>query len=104
MNTIQKYSRIIIGGVTLLLLIGLIISKTTFASTTKENNRKDLIVSSVYIEPGDSLWSIAEKYYSDDYDSVRHYVNVIKRSNGLSDDRIYTGTHLIVPHYYFRCL
>ncbi|MDE7298515.1 MAG: LysM peptidoglycan-binding domain-containing protein, partial [Lachnospiraceae bacterium] len=54
---------------------------------------------SVCIEPGDSLWSIAQEYYSAECGSFSDYVAEIKRSNGLKGDTIHTGAYLIVPYY-----
>ena len=54
---------------------------------------------SVSIRPNDTLWDIAEKYYSDEYGSVPDYVDEIKRCNSLTNDHIKSGTSIIVPIY-----
>lgn len=69
-------------------------------------NRKDVSAvqyyTSVEIESGDSLWSIASEYMTDDYESVEAYVEEIKALNGLGDDRIHAGKFLLVPYYFHQ--
>ena len=54
---------------------------------------------SVEIEEGDSLWSIATEYYTDEFSSIRDYITEIKRMNNLSSDMLYAGGYLLVPQY-----
>lgn len=57
------------------------------------------VVSSVYIEPEDTLWSIAQEYYTKECGSMQEYVQEIKDTNGLSGDGIHAGRYLVVPYY-----
>lgn len=57
------------------------------------------VVSSVYIEGEDTLWSIAQEYYTKECGSMQEYVQEIKDTNGLSGDGIHAGGYLIVPYY-----
>ncbi len=54
---------------------------------------------SIEIKSGDSLWSIASEYMTEDYDSVQEYVREIKSLNGLGGDEIYAGKFLLIPYY-----
>lgn len=54
---------------------------------------------SIEIKSGDSLWSIASEYMTDDYDSIQEYVRDIKSLNGLGSDEIHAGKFLLVPYY-----
>lgn len=56
-------------------------------------------VTSVYIQPGDSLWSIAETFYTQECGDFQDYIEEIKRSNRLKDDTIHAGAYIIVPYY-----
>ena len=60
---------------------------------------RDLKVTSVQVEDGDSLWSIAKSYYNDSYEDISAFVQVIKKTNGLDNDKIYEGSYLVVPYY-----
>lgn len=57
------------------------------------------VVASVYIEKGDSLWTIARKYYTEENESMNVYINEIKTCNHLSSNVIKEGQYLIVPYY-----
>ena len=54
---------------------------------------------SIIIEPGDSLWSIAEEYCNDSYQDTREYVSELKQLNSLTSDTIHEGQHLLVAYY-----
>ena len=54
---------------------------------------------SIYIEEGDSLWSIGQEYADEHYASVVAYINEVKQMNSLESDSIKTGSYLIVPYY-----
>lgn len=83
-----------------LLILSLFVVTQTFAAEQESNRVKT--VCSVQIQPGDSLWSIAEHYYTDDFDSMKDYVAEIKRSNRLTSDTIHAGAYIIVPYYTSR--
>ena len=57
------------------------------------------VCTSVKVEENDTLWSIAEKYYSFEYDDVAAYVDEIKKANNLKCDTILEGNFIIVPYY-----
>ena len=52
---------------------------------------------SVYIEPGDTLWSIAEENMTDMNGSIREFVNEIYSLNNLKSGDIRSGGYLIIP-------
>lgn len=54
---------------------------------------------SITIEQGDSLWSIAEEYCTDDYEDTREYVDELIQLNSLTSETIHTGQHLLVAYY-----
>lgn len=61
------------------------------------NSYKDNYYTSITIKQGDTLWSIANEYASDN-DSVQKYVDKIKKINGLKDDNIQSGMKLVVVY------
>lgn len=52
---------------------------------------------SVPITAADTLSSIAEQYYSQEFGSKQDYIRQIRQYNSLKSDSIYAGNHLIVP-------
>lgn len=85
------------------LFVILIIFYIIFQSSNKTNastDTKNISYISVSITANDTLWSIADKYYSDEFGTVKDYVEEIKRCNSLKSDNIYAGRHIIVPVIY----
>ncbi len=80
--------------------IGIISSMITMTITaSKEPLIGEKYVTSVYIEDGDSLWSIAEQYFTEKNISMKEYIEEIKECNHLSSNEIKKGQYLIVPYY-----
>lgn len=67
------------------------------ASSQFRNKEKNIV--SVYIDHGDSLWGIASRYYTEQNNSMKDYLNEIKECNHLSDDNVRAGQYIIVPYY-----
>ncbi len=92
--------RIWIAGIAALVIILLLtLSFFTKTVTAQRNNERVKLVTSVEIKKGDTLWSIASEYISDEYDSVKDYIKEIKKSNGMSSDEIHTGNYIVIPYY-----
>ncbi len=79
----------------LFLSIGFI--RTQAAAIQKEPRVKQVI--SMKIQKGDTLWSIAKEYITEEYEDMNEYIREIKSSNGLVSDTIHEGAYLIVPYY-----
>ena len=54
----------------------------------------------VEIQPGDTIWDLAEDYMDENYESREAYIREVKELNSLSDtDSIVSGQYLILPYY-----
>ena len=53
---------------------------------------------SVQVEEGDTLYSLAEEY-GDYFESDKAFINEVKYANHLIEDTIYAGSYLVVPYY-----
>ncbi len=85
-----------VGFTALFLVLNFMVTTTSAA----ERQVRQLCYESIQIREGDSLWSIAEENYSEDYASVAAYVKDIARANGIREDSdIHAGEHLILPYY-----
>ena len=71
------------------------------ASGKNAANAKYKYYTSVEIQKGDTLLSIADKYISADYKNKQAYIEEVLEINGLSDDTIHAGQYLTVPYYSF---
>lgn len=52
----------------------------------------------IYVESGDTLWSIASENKSDK-ESTTDYIKEVKSINKLNSDDLYAGQMLVVPYY-----
>lgn len=84
-----------------LILLVLIISFSIISTTVTAEKSFDKVklVTSVKIEKGDSLWSIASRYISEEYKDMESYIKEIKFSNGLTSDVILEGNYITIPYY-----
>lgn len=54
---------------------------------------------SIRIEQGDSLWTIACAHMGEEYNSVQDYIDEVRELNGLKSDDIHSGQYLTIPYY-----
>ncbi len=55
---------------------------------------------SVQIEPGDTLWSLADRYADrEHYVSQEQYITEVMNMNHLTREDICAGNYLIIPYY-----
>ena len=54
---------------------------------------------SITIKQGDSLWSIAQEYRTDEYEDIQEYIDELIQLNGLTSKTIHEGQHLVVAYY-----
>lgn len=88
---------------TLLLLTLVITVCLSFTSVVLAGNKKEeqtyKYYTSVQINPGDTLWSIANTYYAGSNMETAEYIKEIKRLNNLSTDNITSGQYITVIYY-----
>ena len=88
--------------ITLALTVLLICSAVIcFASTVsaKSSAKREKYIAKVYVEYGDSLWSIANENFSSEYSDTAELVEEIKKINHLYSDKIIAGEYILVPYY-----
>ncbi|MBP5304611.1 MAG: LysM peptidoglycan-binding domain-containing protein [Lachnospiraceae bacterium] len=88
--------------ITLALTVLLICSAVIcFASTVsaKSSVKREKYIAKVYVEYGDSLWSIASENFSSEYSDTAELVEEIKKINHLYSDKIIAGEYILVPYY-----
>ncbi len=92
-----KIIAVILFMVALFLLVLFVLPERTAAAGNTLGGR--YCVSSVLIEEGDSLWSLASEHYTEEFSSVKDYITEIKRMNGLTSDKLYAGNYILIPQY-----
>lgn len=58
---------------------------------------------SLEVERGDTLWSIASEYADEAYCSVQEYIEELKYMNNLTSDKIVEGHYLTISYYSEEC-
>lgn len=95
---VQNYKFLI---TTVCILLSIIMSVTGYgavlarAASAKNNTA---YYTSIQILPGDTLWTIAHTYMTDDYDSISDYITEIRAINHISGDGIHAGRYLMIPY------
>ena len=89
----------LLGTVILVFLVVCSILFFTKTVTAQRDGNRTKLVTSVEVKQGDTLWSIASRYISDEYDDMNIYIEEIKSSNGMAADTIHAGNYIIVPYY-----
>lgn len=78
-------------------ILFLLLAPTDVTAQKLRDSRKEIV--SVQINKGDTLWSIASRYMTDDYKDMNSYIDEIKETNGLSSDMIHEGGYIVVPYF-----
>lgn len=95
--------RVLISIMTLALLImGVLIGSNLLDSSRSEaENSKEIYkyYTSIQVESGDTLWSIADKYVTSEYSDRNAYMKELVALNNLSDTTIHAGQYLTVSYY-----
>jgi cell division protein YceG involved in septum cleavage len=92
-----KVTCILVIMVALFLIVLFILPKKT--ASANNTPYSTYTITSVQIEEGDSLWSIATEHYTEEFSSITNYIAEIKRMNGISTDTLYAGSYILVPQY-----
>lgn len=87
----------IILVVTLGILLGSSIN--ALASSDKDISSYNKYYVSIRVESGDTLWTIADKYVEGFNLSKTNYIQEVCQINGISEDNIKAGDHIVVPYY-----
>ena len=79
-----------------LICVLMIQTPALYAQSTHENAK---YYTTIEIESGDTLWSIAQEYRTSEYRSLQAYIDEVKQINGLAGDNITEGCYLTIPYY-----
>ncbi len=100
MNRVFEKKRLSVVVMALALMILFVIVLFCDLKEAQGHSNSKKTVTSVYINEGDSLWSIASRFYSDECGDMDDYIDEICDTNHLTSSTIHAGNYLIIPYYY----
>ncbi len=94
--------RFILAGIALILILIFTLSYHALVSnaSTQMEEITYKYFTSIQIEAGDTLWSLADRYAdSAHYDSQDQYIAEVMHINHMTSEELHAGNYLIVPYY-----
>lgn len=94
---LQKLAIAVLGIVVVVLAILLFAPSAKAEAESNITYEKRIV--SVRVAENDSLWSIAERFYCEEKESIPEFVRSIQKINHLEGDTIYPDTYLVIQYY-----
>lgn len=89
-------------GCTVLVIVLLLVFTALFVGSRSVVDAKDgreKRFTSIQVQKGDSLWSIAQEHMSKEYQSIDDYIQEVCDTNHIYDQKITADMYLVVPYY-----
>ena len=71
---------------------------SSFTANASESEETYKYYTSVEIQSGESLWTIASEHMTPEYHNEQAYINEVMNLNHLTSDTIHAGQHLTIPY------
>ena len=81
------------------MLVVILALEVTASDASADEQPVPMTYQSIQIKSGDTIWSIAETWKTDEWKDTRAYVKEIKEINNLTSDTIHAGNYLVIPYY-----
>lgn len=99
-NRVPIMSRMAAMALIIIAAVGIIASCAVYNASAKEQRPLRKYYTSIEVASGQSLWSIAGEYMTEEYADREEYVEEVARLNHLKDnDMIHAGAYLTIPYY-----
>ena len=86
-------------GVVLLTVFALSMSAGEINAESDLTQHTYKYFTTVYVEAGDSLWSIANEYATEEYADLDMYIKEVRQINDLKGMQLQHGSYICVPYY-----
>ena len=98
---VRRQRGLVAIAIILVVALGILLgsSMNTLASSEKDISSYNKYYTSIRVESGDTLWTIADEYVGGFNVSKSDYIAEVCQINGISEDNIYAGGNIIVPYY-----
>ena len=82
----------------LLMMIGFL-ARVSIVDASAEDSDRYKYYTSVYVDRDVSLWTVSQKYMTEEYADIHVYMDEVKAINHMTDDELEYGTTICVPYY-----
>lgn len=79
-------------------LLGIIVLTPSIKAEAESTVSYETRIVSVHVTQNDSLWTIAERFYCKEKESIPEFIRSIKEINHLDGDTIYPDTYLVISY------
>lgn len=100
-SEVVRNQKILLGSVIFVLAV-ITICVITFGTVNTQAAPAEITYkyyTSVEIQSGDTLWSIASEYMTEDYKDIDEYIHEVCEINHILEDDIHSGQFITVPYY-----
>ena len=93
-------------ALSMVLLVSVIMAFVLFTTRADAENSREVYTyyTSYEIQPGDTLWTIADQFMGPDFTDKDDFINNIKKINHISGDAITSGKYLVIQYSSYECL
>lgn len=97
----MKIRKSALGLVLVLVIVAVTVLTVRLVTVNAKSSDVELYkyYTSYEIQPGDTLYAIAEKYTEGTDVSIEDYIDEVKDNNKMSDDKIVSGMYIIISYY-----
>lgn len=98
---VRRQRGILAVAIIIVVALGILLgtSMNALASSEKDIASYNKYYVSIRIESGDTLWSIADEYVEEFNLSKEAYIAEVCQINGISENNIQAGDHIVIPYY-----
>ena len=98
---VRRQKSLLAIAIIVIVAVGILLGSSinALASSDKDISSYNKYYVSIRIESGDTLWTIADEYVDGFNLSKADYIAEVCQINGISENNIQAGDHIVVPYY-----
>lgn len=98
---VRKQKKLLAIAILVFVSLGILLGTTISAQASSEADvaSYNKYYTSIRIEAGDTLWTIADEYIEDLNIDKQEYINEICTINNICEDEIHAGDYVVVAYY-----
>ena len=100
-TVVRRQRSVLAIAIILVVTLGILLGSSinALASSDKDISSYNKYYVSIRVETGDTLWTIADEYVEGFNITKADYIQEVCQINGISEDNIKAGDHIVVPYY-----